>query len=238
MTMSYQPVDAKNIIVGTLGFQVDYDTDGTWDDSSPMGPNLDGTRTMHLPASGHAGGYWGFGVVGYGFKFPRPTQQVQFQEARMEVDFSVSITFSQGQGTILVNETDLHAINGHLGLLASSPDYIGGNVSVLTDVYNIGNIAWSPPIEPPLIPDSGSFSLWWLLVLIVVVLWVAYALARWGPDTTAGRLVLRVATVLGLVAVYRLVKGGAVRVVGLVPRARGRGGVVKAELVEEGEGTT
>ena len=176
------------------------------------------------------------GVVGYGFKLIRPTQQIQFQEVRMEVDMAVSITFSQGQGTILVNETDLHAINGHLALLASSPDYIGGNVSVLMDVYNIGNIAWSPPIEPPFIPEDGPFSLWWLLLLLVAVLLVAYAIARWWPDTTAGRLVLRVAPVLGLVAVYRLVKGGAVKAIGLVPRSRGRGGVVKAELVKEGEG--
>ncbi len=238
VTMSYRPVDTRNLILGSLGFQVDYDNDGTWDYSSPMGPNLEGTRTEHLLASGHVGESWKFGVVGYGLKFQRPTQQIQFQEVRMEVDMAVSITFSQGQGTILVNDTDLHAINGHLSLLASSPDYIGGNVSVLTDVYNISNIAWSPPIEPPLVPEDGSFSLWWLLLVLVVILLVAFTIARWWPETSVGRLVLRVATVTGIIIIYRLVKGGAVKTIGLVPRFRGRGSVVKAELVEEGESTT
>jgi serine protease AprX len=238
VTMSYRPVDARDLIAGSLGFQIDQDGDGSWDVESGIGPDLDGTRSGTYTVSGTGGHRWMFGIYGIGFKLQRPGQQIQFQEVRMEVDMSVSVKFPSGMGTIVVNETDLHAINGHLKLMPGSADYTAGNVSVLMDVYNISNIQYSPPIEPPLVPDTSTGSLWWLLILLIVIIVAAYWVARFYPETKVGILVLKVSDTSGATRVYHFSKAKGLLVVDMVTRPLRRPKVIKAEVVDEGEGST
>ena len=66
----------------------------------------------------------------------------------------------------------------------------------------------------------------------------AYIIARFFPDTPAGRFVLRVATAVGAVAVWRRVRVTGSRAYSRVRHGIpvGRKRVVKGELVEETKG--
>jgi serine protease AprX len=236
VTMTFSPVNTDGLMAGSLGFRVDYDNNGDWDEDSGISPDLDGTRTMAISPSGNDGQRWRFAIYGTGFKVQRPFKTQQFEEVRMEVEMTVAITFASGNGTLIVDETDLHAINGHLRLAGSSPDYTAGNVSIMMDVYNINNIQWSGPVSPPLVPEEGStnWGLWFLLFLIFLVI-LAYLVARYYPDTRAGKLVLRAGNVTGGTKVYRWGKVTTKRVYGKVRSVSPARNVVKAEVVEEGD---
>jgi serine protease AprX len=237
VSMHYRPVDGTNLITGALGFQIDYDNNGGWDYDSGVGLDLDGSRSATIPVSGSDGKMWKFGIYGYGFKIQRPSQQNQFEEARMEVEMSAVIKFDSAQGTIMVNESDLHAVNAHLRLMAESPDYFAGNVSVQMDVLNISRIQYSPPVEPPIVLDDTGGSLWWLLLLLILIVVAAFFVAKFTPESRAGRLILRTGSQVGAVQAYRWGKGKTLVVLGMV-KVPLRRKVVKAELVDDGESAT
>jgi hypothetical protein len=236
VTLSYSPVDATGLTGGSLGFRIDYGNDGSWDHDSGIGPNLDGTRTETITVSGNDGQRWRFAIYGIGFKIQRPFSSKQFEEVLMEVDVAVSINFPSAQGTIAINETDLHAINTHLRLGAPSTEYSAGNVSVMADVYNLNNVQYSGPYEPPLVPEQGSTSWWlWLLLFLIFLVVVAYLIARYWPESRAGRIVLKVATVTRTDRAYRWSKDRTRRTYGKIRGAAAGKKVVKVELVEETE---
>ena len=236
VTLSYSPVDTTSLTAGSLGFRIDYGNDGSWDYDSGIGPNLDGTRTETITVSGNDGQRWRLAIYGVGFKFQRPLSTQQFEETLMEVEVAVSINFPSAQGTIAINETDLHAINAHLRLGAPSSEYTAGNVSVLADVYNLNNVQYSGPIEPPLVPEQGSTSWWlWLLLFLIFLIVVAYLIARYWPNSRAGRTVLKVASTTKADKVYLWTKDQTARTYGKVRRVVPSKQVVTAEVVEEGD---
>ncbi|UCC93457.1 MAG: S8 family serine peptidase [Thermoplasmata archaeon] len=236
VTLSYSPVDTMGLSAGSLGFRVDYGNDGSWDYDSGLGPNLDGTRTETIPASGSEGQRWKFAIYGTGFKIQRPVSTQQFEEIMMEVDVAVAITFPSAEGTIPVNETDLHAINGHLRLAPPTAGYTAGNVSVLVDVYDLNNVQYEGPYEPPTPPSQGSTNFWlWFLLFLVFLVVVAFIIARYWPESRAGRTVLKVAAVTRADRAYRWSKGTTVRTYRKVRSAVPTRKVVKAEVVEEGD---
>jgi len=235
VTMAYHPVDTTGLMAGSLGFRIDYQDDGSWDFDSGVGPSLSGTRAETVTVSGNDGEHWRFSVYGRGFKVQRPFKTQQFEELQMDVDMAVSIQFSSAAGTIAINETDLHAIVGHLRLTEPTSAYTAGNVSVMTDVYNLNNIQWSGPNTPPPVPDEGATSWWlWLLVFLVFLVIVSYLLARYWPDTRAGRLALKGAALTRADRAFRWSRSTTLktfgRIKGMLPGRK----AVRAELVEEG----
>jgi len=236
VTISYSPLDTTSLSGGSLGFRIDYGNDGSWDFDSGIGPELDGTRTETIGVSGNDGQRWRMSIYGNGFKIQRPIKTQQFEEIMMEVFVAVSINFPSAQGTIAINETDLHAINAHLRLTSPSNDYTAGNVSVLADVYNLNNVEWSGPYEPPLTPDQGSTNWWlWLLVFLIFLIIVAYLIARNWPESKAGRTVLKVAAVTKADKAFGWTKDRTKRTYRKVRSAVPAKKVVKAEVVEEGK---
>jgi len=235
VTMAYHPVDTTGLTAGSLGFRIDYQNDGSWDFDSGVGPSLSGTRAETIPVSGNDGEHWRFAIYGRGFKIQRPFKTQQFEEVRMDVDMAVSIQFSSATGTIAVNETDLHAIVGHLRLTEPSSAYTAGNVSVLADVYDLNNIQWSPTNPPPPTPNEGATNWWlWLLLFLVFLVIVAYLIARYWPQSKLGRMVLAAATVTRADKVYHWSKSTTLKVVGKTRAMLPGKKVVKAELVDEG----
>jgi subtilisin family serine protease len=236
ITLSYSPVDTTGLSAGSLGFRIDYENNGNWNYESGLGPNLDGTRTEIISASGNDGQRWRFAIYGNGFKLQRPISTQQFEELMMEVEVAVSINFQSAEGTIAINETDLHPINAHLRLAPPSSQYSAGDVSVLVDVYNLNNVQYSGPYEPPFNPEQGSTNWWlWLLLFLVFLVIVAFLIARYWPESKAGRRVLKVAAMTKADKVYKWSKDSTKRtyrkVRGAVPSRK----VVKAEVVEEGD---
>jgi serine protease AprX len=235
VTLSYSPVDTTGLSAGSLGFRIDYENDGNWNYDSGLGPNLDGTRTETISASGNEEQRWRIAIYGTGFKIQRPISTQQFEEIMMEVDVAVSISFESGEGTIGINETDLHAINGHLRLAPPSAQYTAGNVSVLVDIYDLNNVQYEGPYEPPFNPEQGSTNWWlWFLVLLIFLIIVAFLVARYWPESKAGRTVLKVAAVTKADKAYRWSKDRTRRVYGKVRNLTPSRKVVKAEIVEEG----
>jgi serine protease AprX len=238
VTLSYSPVDTTGLSAGSLGFRIDYENDGNWNYDSGLGPNLDGTRTETISASGNEGQRWRFAIYGTGFKLQRPISTQQFEEIQMEVDVAVSINFPSAEGTIAINETDLHAINGHLRLAPPSSGYSAGNVSVLADVYNLNNVQYAGPYEPAYTPEHGSINWWlWFWVFLIFLIIVAYLMARYWPESSAGRTVLRVAAVTKADKVYGWSKDTTKRTYRRVRKAVPSKKVAIAEVVEEGEST-
>ncbi len=237
-TLSYSPVDTTGLSAGSLGFRIDYGNDGSWDFDSGIGPNLDGTRTVTIGVSGSDGQRWKFAIYGTGFKIQRPLKTQQFEEVLMEVDVAVSINFGSATGTIAINETDLHAINAHLRLAQPSTEYTEGQVSVLADVYNLNNVQYSGPIVPPPIPSESGSSWWlWLLLIIIILVVVAFLIAKYRPESQAGRTVLRVAAVTKADRAYLWSKDRTVRTYRKVRAAVPGKRAVKAEVVDEGKST-
>ncbi len=233
VTLSWAPFDATKVIAGTLGWTVDFDDNGGWDDTSPLTPELDGTRTQTYQVSSNDGGYWRFGIQGYNLKWHRIIERKQFQEARVEYDMGVSITFPQGYGTIAVPELDTHAAVANLRFAEPTNEYTVGNISMVKPVYNINNVSWSPEVEPPIIPLEGSLSWWWLVVLLIIIAIVAYGLAKFWPESTGGRLVRRIALTVGIVWLLDRARGVTRRGLSLVKMPSRKGRPVKAELVSE-----
>ncbi len=239
VTMSYPPLDITgNLVAGSLGFTIDFGGDGSIDFDSGLGPTLDGTRTETIQASGNDGMSWRFEVYGVGFRVQRPLQQIQYKEARIEVEMSVGIRFPSGQGDIVVNQSDLHAINAFLTPTHASADYTEGNLTLWMNVYNLDNVQWSPAPEPTEPQSTSGFSLWWLLALFLFLLVAAYIIARFFPETKAGQLIIKVATATGAIKVYHWSKDTGVtvyeKVRGSVPKPKRA--VVQAEVVDEGKG--
>jgi len=103
-------------------------------------------------------------------------------------------------------------------------------------VYNLNNIQYTGPYEPPPVPEQGSTSwLMWLLLFLIFLIVVAYLVARYWPDSRAGRTVLRVAAITRADKVYLWTKDQTTRIYGKVRRVVPSKRVVKAEVVEEGD---
>jgi hypothetical protein len=199
VSLSWPLVDLTQRIVGTLGFDVDTDSNGGWDYQSSISPDLDGSRIETVPVSGSDGRYWTFGIEGHGVKWHRILEQQQFKEARIEYEMSVSITFGQGFGTIEVPPLSKGAIVADLKFAQPTDEYTMGNISMMKPVYDLNAVSWEPGNEPPPVPESSSSGLgWWLLLLfILVVLVVAFVIAKQQPESTAGRRIRLVYLAVG-----------------------------------------
>jgi len=235
VSMSYSPVDTTNLITGSLGFRIDYGNDGSWDRDSGLGPNRDGSRTDTIAISGEDGKAWRIEIYGVGFKVQRPLQNIQYQEARMVVEMTVGIKFPSGTGSILVNQTDKHAINAFLRPTAPSQDYTSGNMSMMMNVYNLNNVQWSPVHETPSTATVAGFSWWWVLVLLLFLIVAAFIIARFFPETKLGQIIIKVSDATGATKVYRFTIDTTTKVYsklrGVIPLGRKR--VVMAEVVDE-----
>jgi H+/Cl- antiporter ClcA len=112
-------------------------------------------------------------------------------------------------------------------------------VSVLADVYNLNNVQYEGPYIPPTVVEEDGVNWWlWLLLLLVLLVVLAFLVARYRPESRAGRTVLRVAAATGADRVYRRSKGLALGAVGKVRGAVPQKRVVRAEVVEEGDTTS
>ena len=246
VALTWPLVDSTRRIVGTLGFSIDYDNSGNWDYTSSISPDLDGTRTETISATGNDGQYWRFGVEGHGIKWNRIIEQKQFQEARIEYDMSVSITFGQGFGTIEVPPLARSAVVADLKFANPTGDYSMGNISMVKFVYDLNNISYSPGEEPPPVPESSSGGWWWwLLIFLLVCIVCVYLVAKTQPESMAGRQIRRVYAAAGVAKAIdgaKRVTKGTVRGVRAkmtrTPKGKGKVPVVEAEVVAEDKATT
>jgi len=200
VSLSWPVVDTTKRIVGSLGFKIDTDGNGGWDFESSVAPELDGTRTETIPTGGNDGQYWTFGIEGHGLQWHRILEQQQFKEARIEYEMSVSITFSQGFGTIEVPALSKGAIVADLKFAQPTADYTMGNISIVKNVFNINNITWQPQSEPPVVPETSSSGLgWWLLLLfLLIILVVAFIIAKQQPESVVGLRIRKTYTAAGV----------------------------------------
>ena len=236
VSLSWPVMDATKRIVGTLGFKIDTDSNGGWDYESSVSPDMDGTRTETIGVSGNDDQYWTFGIEGHGIKWHRLFEQQQFQEARIEYEMAVSITFGQGFGTIEVPPLAKGAVVADLKFAQPTQEYTMGNISMWKPVYNLNAIEWEPHEGPPVIPDSGSSGLgWWLLLLLILILLVvAFFIAKQQPDSVAGRRIRHYYAATGAAKVVGRSKGIVRGMRGRVVSERApEPEVVKAEVVEE-----
>jgi len=221
VSMSYSPVNTLDRTLASLWFRLDTNSDGSWDHTSPTTPSFTGVREETIPVSEGQGGYWMFGVGGNVIKLPGPADYGQYKEARVEYEMSVSIHFPSASGAIVIDEKDLHAINGHLRFSEPSSEYAGGNVTIVMDVYNINNVSWSPNPPAPPIPEHRGFP--WLLLLgaLIALLVLALVIARTMPESRAGRVVRRALAVTGAAAVIAALLRSVHRL--RLPRRKGSG---------------
>jgi len=235
VSMSYSPVDTTKLLAGSLGFKIDYGNDGSFEYDSGLGPSRDGSRSATIAISGDDGKAWRIEIYGVGFKIQRPLQDIQYQEARMEVEMTVGIKFPSGPGSIMVNQTDMHAINAFLRPSAPSQDYTGGNMSMMRNVYNLNSVQWTPVPETPSTASSSGFSWWWVLALFLFLLVAAFIIARFFPETKAGQMIIKVSNATGATKVYHITHDttlkGYSKVRGAIPV--GKKPVVMAEVVDE-----
>ena len=207
VSMNYPPVSVGDRQLNVLWFMIDQNGDGSWDYTSSRTPSTTGSRTETVPISGSTGTYWKFGLGGNSGKIPDIIGgDHQYKEARIEFEMSVSIHFPSGTGDIVINELDLHAVNGHLRFAEPSTTYAGGNVTVMMWVYDLYNVSWSPnPPLPPVVLTKGHPLLWAILLLVIVVA-ALYVIARTQPESKVGRAVRRVAAAVGVVALLAYVR--------------------------------
>ncbi|GAG93476.1 unnamed protein product [marine sediment metagenome] len=153
----------------------------------------------------------------------------------MEVEMTVGIKFPSGPGSIMVNQTDMHAINAFLRPSEPSQDYTGGNMSMMRNVYNLNNVQWTPEPETPSTASSSGFSWWWVLALFLFLLVAAFIIARFFPETKAGQMIIKVSNATGATKVYHITHDttlkGYSKVRGAIPV--GKKPVVMAEVVDE-----
>jgi serine protease AprX len=206
VTLSYRPVNTAKLTAGALGFMIDTNDDGSWEHTSSLSIDPDGVVSQTFTVSDDLGLYWKFGIQGEGFRLQRPTQGTQYHEARIPFDLSVVIHFPSASGTIVTPEQDLHAIVGHLRFEGPSDGYTGGNISIVTDYYNLNNVQWSPDKPIPSLPEEQGSWFWWIVLLIVLLAVAAYALARFWPESMPGRNIRRTAKAIGLVAAIGLAR--------------------------------
>jgi hypothetical protein len=240
VSLSWPIVDLTKRIVGTLGFKIDTDSNGGWDYESPITPEMDGTRTETISVSGNDDQLWTFGIQGHGLKWHRIIEQQQFQEARIEYEMSVSITFGQGFGTIEVPSLPKGAIVADLKFGNPTDEYSMGNISIVKPVYNINAISWQPESDPPDIPEteSSGFGWWLLLLLLLIIIIVAYIVAKEQPESAAGKRIRHVYHAAGVAKVVdrtkNMTRGARSKVKGdKGPRPE----VVEPEVVVVEEGT-
>ena len=232
ISLAYETVDTTSHTSGTLGFRIDFDDDGTWDHTSSLVPVLGGVRTATIPVSGTDGALWRFDIVGQAVKVQRPGATHQFEEARIEYDITVLTRFSGGEGTIAIPRTDDHSIVADLRFTSPSMDYVGGEVSIERDVYNLNNIVWEPGgVQPPSPPGESGVSGWWVVALLLLVAFSAYTTARWRPESVPGRRIIAFAEGTGIA--WALARGKAL--VRLVGKAIERPLDVKASKEDDGD---
>jgi hypothetical protein len=238
VSLSWPVVDVTKRIIGTLGFKIDTDGNGGWDHESSISPDMDGTRTETVGVSGSDGQYWTFGIEGHGVKWHRILEQQQFQEARIEYEMSVSITFGQGFGTIEVPPLAKGAVVADLRFAQPTEEYSMGNISMVKPVYNMNLISWDPGYQPPPVPESSSsgWGWWLLLLLILIVLVVAFIIAKQQPESAAGRRIRHVYAAVGADKVMDRTRRVVKDVTGKVVKKKEDAPVVeepRVEVVEE-----
>ncbi|MCK5254277.1 MAG: hypothetical protein KAQ96_15070, partial [Thermoplasmata archaeon] len=236
VSLSWPVVDTTRRIVGSLGFKIDTDGNGGWDFESSVAPELDGTRIETISTGGNDGQYWTFGIEGHGLQWHRIIEQKQFKEARIEYEMAVSITFSQGFGTIEVPPLSKGAIVADLKFAQPTGEYTMGNISIVKPVYNLNNITWQPQSEPPVVPETSSSGLgWWLLLLfLLIILVVAFIIAKQQPQSATGQRIRKVYHATGAAKVVYKTKGIAKDVKDKVIRPKeSRPPKVEVEIIED-----
>jgi subtilisin family serine protease len=233
VSLTWPPLDATIVVAGTLGFKIDFDNNGGWDYESSIAPAYDGTRTETVSISGSGGQYWRFGIEGHGIKWHRLIERKQFQEARMEYEMSVSIKFPQGYGTIEIPPLDPHAIVADLKFAQPSEEYTVGNISMVKHVFNLNNITWSPEVEPPVVPETGGFSIWWFLLTLVILLIFMYLVAKLMPESTTGKAIRKAANATGATTILDQAKRVPRKTLRLVRPTGRKAKPEKAEPVTE-----
>ena len=236
VSLSWPVVDTTKRIVGSLGFKIDTNGNGDWDFESSVAPELDGTRIETISTGGNDGQYWFFGIEGHGLRWHRIIEQQQFKEARIEYEMAVSITFSQGFGTIEVPPLSKGAIVADLKFAQPTEEYTMGDISIIKPVFNLNNITWEPQSEPPVVPETSSSGLgWWLLLLfLLIILVVAFIIAKQQPESVAGQRIRKVYHATGAAKVVYKTKGVAKDVKDKVIRPKeSRPPKVEVEIIED-----
>jgi len=224
VSMSYAPVSVGDRQLNVLWFMVDQNGDGSWDYTSSRTPSTTGSRTETIPISGSTGTYWKFGLGGNSGKVPVIIGgSHQYKEARIEFEMSVSIHFPSGAGDIVIDERDLHAVNGHLRFAEPSTTYAGGNVTIMMWVFDLYNVSWSPNLPPPPVSRTQGHPMLWAILLLVIAAAVLYAIARTQPESRVGRAVRRVAAAVYIVALLARLRRLVTRVTARRSKAATKG---------------
>ena len=175
--LRYSPLDLVKMSMGSITYTVDFGFDGSEDVRGSISPNLDGVRKGNIPVGGNGGQVWAVSVWGQGVKVQRPLQDRNYVEVRIEYRTSVVAHLSPGEGAVLVDPPNLHsgyyhAISSPWAVGTPSAAYANGPVILPLVMYNLTRVEMLTDDSGEATADDGglSCSVWWWLVLVLVVL--------------------------------------------------------------------
>jgi hypothetical protein len=160
--LSFTTIDITDFKAADLAFTIDFDSDGNIDYQSDLMPGSQGIDTAQLDVEQE--GIWTFGIIGVGIKIPpRPSQENNYVELRVEYEMSVSFNLPEN-GSNLKPEGRQNALFSAL-LPASS----GDSNEYLLEVsrYDTSRVALPEKIKQK---KSSEFEIPYALILILIVI--------------------------------------------------------------------
>ena len=105
VSLRFAGIDLSEFKAGDLSFTIDFNSDGTIDHQSPLSI-AGGADVAELDVS--ESGLWTFGIEGMGVRLPRPLQEFNYVELRIEYDMSLEFELSGGTAVAAPRDA-LHA---------------------------------------------------------------------------------------------------------------------------------
>ena len=105
VSLRFAGLDLTEFKAGDLSFTIDFNSDGNVDYQSDLSIT-GGTDTAELDVS--ESGLWTFGIEGMGLRIPRPLQEINYVELRIEYDMSLEFQLSGGTAVAAPRDA-LHA---------------------------------------------------------------------------------------------------------------------------------
>jgi serine protease AprX len=169
VSMTYSVVDMSEFKAADLAFTIDFNGDGTADHQSPLSVTSAGSDTADLEVS--QPGRWMFNVIGMGIRIPRPFQDINYVELRIEYDISVLFYFSDNGSS---NRT---IGNAYYANIFPTPDSGEGTYELEVGQFDLRDVTIVEEIPPP--PEKEEEFPWWIVGVIIVLLIVLILYGYW-----------------------------------------------------------
>jgi serine protease AprX len=162
ITMTYSQLDLEDFSAGDLAFTIDYNDDGSIDYQSPLSVTSSGMDTATIDVT--EPGRWTFGIIGQGIRIPRPLQDTNYVELRMEYDIGVTFVFG-GNGSAEYVPGNAYYAPVFPGRLSNNEDAYALEVSE----YNLQGVTLEePPHEKPAPEEELPVCIIGVVILLIL----------------------------------------------------------------------